>query len=147
MNYIYASLLKDYYNQNSYRIRQRTSIENENNTNFSLWSEAKFESEIIKQFESSLQNKNQLQQQTITDYNEIFIISPDIDAKNYTLYDYLWNEYFDYLKRKNRNWEIKRTVENNAIIEKLYSTTEHFITLSATPFNESNFKRIIELFQ
>ncbi|WP_445710169.1 alpha-2-macroglobulin family protein [Flavobacterium sp.] len=147
LNYIYASLLKDYYNQNSYRIRQRTSIENENNTNFSLWSEAKFESEIIKQFESSLQNKNQLQQQTITDYNEIFIISPDIDAKNYTLYDYLWNEYFDYLKRKNRNWEIKRTVENNAIIEKLYSTTEHFITLSATPFNESNFKRIIELFQ
>ncbi|CAM4057776.1 MULTISPECIES: MG2 domain-containing protein [Flavobacterium] len=147
LNYIYASLLKDYYNQNSYKIRQRTSIENENNANFLLWNEAKFESEIIKQFESSLQNKNQLQQQTITDYNETFIISPDIDGKNYTLYDYLWNEYFDYLKRENRNWEIKRTVENNAIIEKLYSTTEHFITLSATPFNESNFKRIIELFQ
>ncbi|NHN26032.1 TonB-dependent receptor plug domain-containing protein [Flavobacterium jejuense] len=148
LNCIYASILENYYKQNSYtKIRNRTKIENENETNFLLWTSTKFESEIEKAYENTLQNRIILQQQNIIQFKDIFTISPDINAKNYTLYDYLWNELFTYRKNNKNNWEISRTNKNNTFIEKLYANPSTFISTSTDIIYNINFKKTITLLQ
>ncbi|MBA4155154.1 hypothetical protein, partial [Flavobacterium sp.] len=87
LNYIYATLLQNYYNQNSYKIGKRNDLENQKSTDFSTWSTSDFIDEIEKAMENSLQNEKPLRATTINDYKEIFEISPAIDSKNYSLYD------------------------------------------------------------
>ncbi|UOX34124.1 MG2 domain-containing protein [Flavobacterium sediminilitoris] len=148
LNCIYASILEDYYKQNSYtKIKNRTKIENENETNFLLWTSTKFESEIEKAYENTLQNRIILQQQNIIEFKDIFTISPDINAKNYTLYDYLWNELFTYRKNNKNNWEINRTNKNNTFIEKLYANPSTFTSASTDIVYNINFKKTIALLQ
>lgn len=147
LNYTYATLLVKYVAQNRYKINQRTSIENEDESNFLFWSLPKFETEIEKAFENTLKNKSALQQQNITNYKDIFVISPDVDAKNYTLYDFLWNEVLKYRKDKTNTWEIKATATNDHFVEKLYANSTTFLNASTEIINDDNFKKIIQLLQ
>ncbi len=57
LNYVYALIILQYKNQNSYKISQRTAIDKGVSADFLTWSYTDFENEIEKAFANSLNNE------------------------------------------------------------------------------------------
>ena len=106
LNYIYAQLLNKYLIKNSTKIYNRTPIQNNKSQDFLTWSYHDFISEIEKAYEESVKYKLELRQVSVKDYKEIFEISPYLDGKNYSLYDFLSEKYLNYFGSKINFWKI-----------------------------------------
>ncbi|WP_130734215.1 MG2 domain-containing protein [Flavobacterium sp. J27] len=147
LQYIYATILKDYFNKNRYQINKRTPAEKEDETNFQLWSSHKINLEIEKNYLNCISNPPLLQEQNILNYKDILIISPDIDGKNYNLYDLLWNKCIEYYKNNFTTWDIKKSDFEEHKIKKFYAQSDTFIEVSTKEITLPNFKKTIELLQ
>lgn len=147
LNYIYATILKEYYNRNSYQINKRTSLENQKNRDFLTWTSADFTSGIEKAMSQSLQNEKILRATPISLYKEIFDISASTDAKNYNLYDFLVEKSIDHYKPKVNNWQHTSKKVNSNLFEYLYAESKVFIQYKATSLEDENLKKLIKILQ
>ncbi|VXB45986.1 conserved exported hypothetical protein [Flavobacterium sp. 9AF] len=146
-HYIFASFLNEYLSKNRYNTNKTTDVTNDNEANFLLWSVYKLEREIQNHYDYSLTNIPILIQKNILDYKDIFIISPDIDGKNYSLYDFLWNKNFDYFKKDVNYWTIKNTSLDDKTLSSLYAPSPIFIDLPTERITNSAFKKVFILLQ
>ena len=69
--------------------------------------------------------KKSLRATTINDYKEIFEVSPSIDAKNYSLYDFLVKKIWLYYKSKNKKFRTKKTKSD--LFQNLYAESTIFV--------------------
>ncbi|HRZ32504.1 MAG TPA: MG2 domain-containing protein [Flavobacterium sp.] len=144
LNYIYATLLQNYYNQNSYKIGKRNDLENQKSTDFSTWSTSDFIDEIEKAMENSLQNEKSLRATTINDYKEIFEVSPSIDAKNYSLYDFLVEKNMAHYKSKIKNFDQKNKSD---LFQNLYAESTIFVLYNLTLLVDDNLIKLLKILQ
>ncbi|MBC8884171.1 hypothetical protein H9X57_14835 [Flavobacterium piscinae] len=100
LNYIYATILQDYYERYSYTIDERTALANQKSTDFLSWTSIDFTSEIDEKMNACLQDEKLLRATPLESVKEIFEISPSTDAKNYNLYDFLVEKSIEYYKPK-----------------------------------------------
>ncbi|HQV36820.1 MAG TPA: hypothetical protein PLC36_10940, partial [Flavobacterium sp.] len=144
LNYIYATLLQNYYNQNSYKIGKRNDLENQKSTDFSTWSTSDYIDEIEKAMENSLQNEKSLRATTINDYKEIFEVSPSIDAKNYSLYDFLVEKNMAHYKSKIKNFDQKNKSD---LFQNLYAESTIFVLYNLTLLVDDNLIKLLKILQ
>lgn len=147
LNYIYATLLQNYYNQNTYNISKRTDIQLQKNEDFLTWTSSDFTSEIEKAMENSLQNKKSLRATSIEIFKEIFEISPNTDAKNYNLYDFLVEKNIMYYKPKVKSWEHKNKKMESDLFENVYAESTTFINYKLSSLVDENLKKLLGILQ
>ncbi|PZD76992.1 TonB-dependent receptor plug domain-containing protein [Mesonia sp. K7] len=92
-----AESLKDYYNQNSYKIRRRTQTDSPSNQ-FESWSEDDFKERIINYYNLSLSKKEQLIKVPLTQYTPILKYGDNYNKYQSSLYDILADRKIEFLK-------------------------------------------------
>lgn len=140
LNHIYADLLSKFLKKNYSRVSTISAIKNNNNQDYSKWSVQDFKTNILIAYDESIKNKAELRKTTINEYKEIFDISPNINAKEYSLYNFIYSKYLDYLKNIIGN-NIKSKVKNH---ELLFSEGIEFINTNFNIYADSpEFYKII----
>lgn len=94
-----AQLLSTYYQQNRWRIMDRTVLADEeaNAVDFNTWDAQRFAKEIIKHYLLSIENKEALSKIPIREY-AVLLDSVTSEAYRPTLYDFLAFRFLDFLK-------------------------------------------------
>ncbi len=142
--YVYAKILTDYQNANRYQINKRTFVENNKNDDFLTWSAADFRTEIQKCYDELLKNKKELRAISIEDYKDIFEYSSNIDAKNYTLYDFLFEKklkYYNEFTFWNRN-------DKSFDFEKTFNLSPNeFVQIKISDIKDKSIVKFVELLQ
>ena len=72
LQYVYITILEEYYQRNNYNINKRTNLENQKNKDFLTWTEADFNAQIEKNYDNLLSNENELRNTSIEKIKEIF---------------------------------------------------------------------------
>ncbi len=94
LNSLLAQLLQHYYTQNRWQILQRTPIAGNPPADIQTWDAMQFEQSIQKHYQLSLQNQQQLEAVSLSDFNDIL---SDYNTKAWpTLYDLLANRALRY---------------------------------------------------
>lgn len=65
LQYVYITILEEYYQRNNYNINKRTNLENQKNKDFLTWTEADFNAQIEKNYDNLLSNENELRNTSI----------------------------------------------------------------------------------
>lgn len=147
LNYIYATILQNYYNQYSYDISRRTNLSKQKSNDFLTWTSIDFVSEIEKAMDNSLQNEEKLRVTTIESLREIIEISPSTDAKNYNLYDFLVEKSITHFKPKVNSRELKNQKTETDLFENLYAESKKFITYKTSKSENIDLQKFIEILQ
>jgi len=95
-----AQLLSTYYQQNRWRIMDRTTLADEEanaTADFNTWDAQRFAIEIIKHFMLSIENKETLSKISIREY-AVLLDSVTSEAYRPTLYDFLAFRFLDFLQ-------------------------------------------------
>lgn len=95
-----AQLLSTYYQQNRWRIMNRTALADEEanaNIDFNTWDAQRFAKEIIKHYLLSIENKEALSKISIREY-AVLLDSVTSEAYRPTPYDFLAFRFLDFLK-------------------------------------------------
>ena len=94
-----AQLLSTYYQQNRWRIMDRTALSDEeaNAVDFNTWDAQRFAKEIIKHYLLSIENKEALSKIPIREY-AVLLDSVTSETYRPTLYDFLAFRFLDFLK-------------------------------------------------
>ena len=95
-----AQLLSTYYQQNRWRIMNRTALADEEanaNIDFNTWDAQRFAKEIIKHYLLSIENKETLSKIPIREY-AVLLDSVTSEAYRPTLYDFLAFRFLDFLR-------------------------------------------------
>ncbi len=95
-----AEIYSKYYNQNSYKISQRSDLVTQN-TDFTFWGTTKLLEETAYLYQASLTKPKGLQDISLEEYNAI--LTGDQETRKYrpTLYDLLVNRALDYYLSRN----------------------------------------------
>lgn len=99
---ISASQYQQYYNNQRWRIRNRTTTVNFVKDDVNTWSADDFHKKIMEMFTASLSNEAQLQQTKLSGYDAI-IRKGNVRELRPTLYDLLAHRALDYFKSDDRN--------------------------------------------
>ncbi|QDP86482.1 hypothetical protein FNJ88_13310 [Chryseobacterium sp. SNU WT5] len=83
-----GEFFSDYYNQNQWRINQRTNLNNQDFAEIETWSKLDFKNYLAKHFQSLESKKVELQKISMSKYKEIFNLTEDLEYFP-TLFD--WN--------------------------------------------------------
>jgi len=145
--YIYGNILQDYYNAFSYQIKQRTTIAEQKNNDFLTWTSANFEKEIESAFSNCIENEKKLRLITIDSFKEVFEIAPNIDQKNYSLYDFLAEKTVLHYKVKINTQDIRSNNKNNDLFENIYVDSKKFINYKTTHLEDENLKKLLQILQ
>jgi TonB-dependent SusC/RagA subfamily outer membrane receptor len=145
LNYVYGKMLQNYYSGNYYIINKRNKLVIENSNDFYTWTINKFNTEIEKAFEKSVQNEEILFKTKLIEYKDIFDFSLYKSPKTENLYSFLSNEYSTYLKSKLNNWEIKNQINTDDDIRFLFGNSNMFINHSFKKVTNEYLLKIIEL--
>ena len=128
--YILYSILADFQSQylqkNAYRIKDRTSVENDT-ANFQFWSTEKFNSEIITNYQKSLKEKEALKNTNIADYSYLLdtVDTPTIPFSN--TYQLLASPALNYAK--STNYYLTKSSESFKITKKYLIPANKFIAI------------------
>lgn len=144
LNYIYASILSNYYQNNRYVIDTRTDVKNNNSKDFKTWTKNDFQKEISKTFATLLKDEDQLHKTKLTYYEAIIEISPFTDGKSISIYDFLQKKVIDY------HFQNAYSLHNDkykAIFPELIKNSDDFIAIKTDTISDGNLKMIIEIFQ
>ncbi|WP_338378130.1 alpha-2-macroglobulin family protein [uncultured Flavobacterium sp.] len=144
--YIYAKILINYQNANWYQINNRTNLENNKTSNFLTWTTTDFSKEINHCYEEILKNKSELRSTTIDNYNDVFDYSPNVNAKNFTLYDFLYEKTIDFYET-NIYWN--RDVKDGTLLltEKFYAKPSEFAKMKIENKEHIDIIPIFEILQ
>ena len=97
-----AQLLSTYYQQNRWRIMDRTALADEEanaTADFNTWDAQRFAKEIIKHYLLSIENKDALSKIPIKEY-AVLLDSVTSEAYRPTLYDFLAFRFLDFLQNE-----------------------------------------------
>lgn len=144
LNYIYVSILSNYYQNNRYAIDNRTDVKNNNSKDFKTWTKSDFQKEISKTFATLLKNEDQLHKTKLKDFESIFEISPFTDGKSLSVYDFLQKKVIDY---HFQNIYSLHNEKYKAIFPELIKNSDEFVAFKTDTISDGNFKMIIEIFQ
>ena len=147
LQYIYISVLQQYYQRNSYIINERTSLDNQKNKDFLTWSKTDFDFEIEKTYDNILSNEYELRNTSIEKIKVIFDISSSVDIKNYSVYDFLAQKKGDYHKSTINSWKQKKSTDFESEIQIFYETPNSFVKYNAKKLEDDNLKKLITLLQ
>jgi TonB-dependent SusC/RagA subfamily outer membrane receptor len=147
LNYIYATILQDYYKRYSYTIDKRTALANQKSTDFLTWTSIDFTTEIDEKMNACLQDEKLLRATPLESVKEIFEISPSTDAKNYNLYDFLVEKSIEHYKPKIKSWEIRTKKNESDLFENLYAESTTFIDYKLSKIVDENLKRLLGILQ
>jgi TonB-dependent SusC/RagA subfamily outer membrane receptor len=147
LNYIYASILEKYKQKYGYQISQLTPLKNQKSKDFLIWSSADFEKEIEKTYAYCLQDELILKTSFLNNYKDIFEISPSVDAKNFSVYDFLTQKCIAYYKTKIINWNYNNSKPISKDINLLYEEPNLFISQDFSHLKDANLKYLIAIFQ
>ncbi len=90
-----------YFNENRYKIYDRTAVEGADGKDFNTWTADQFEQKISALFRQSLQNPSALQNTPLDKFNAI-ILKGNVRHLRPTLYDLLVFDAIDYYKSSER---------------------------------------------
>lgn len=147
LNYIYASILQDYYKRYSYTIDEKTALANQKSTDFLSWTSIDFTTEIDEKMNACLQDEKLLRDTSLESIKEIFEISPSTDAKNYNLYDFLVEKSIEHYKPKIKSWDIRNKKNESDLFENLYAPSTTFIEYKLSKLVDENLKRLLGILQ
>jgi hypothetical protein len=85
-----------YFQQNHWRIMQRTATEEAPGEDFTTWDLSRLFAEIDRRFQSALENAEQLQQTPIEMFDEFLIRGTQPDRYRPTLYDFIAHEALSF---------------------------------------------------
>lgn len=144
LQYVYATLLERYYQNNNYTISKRTNLKKTDSKDFNTWTSNDFTKEINSAYRNSLKDEKLLRQTNIKEYASIFEISPYTDSKKLSVYDFLFSEL---LNRRFTNLHISYPDRYGKISQELYKRPEEFIQFKTDTLTDQNLKEIVELYQ
>jgi TonB-dependent SusC/RagA subfamily outer membrane receptor len=147
LNYIYVSVLERYVGYFNYQIRQRTPLENQKNKDFLTWNSQDFYNEIDKTYAVILKDEKELRDSFLNTYKDIFEISPSVDAKNFSVYDFLSQKCSTYFKSKISSWKLKNDINYSPNISFFYDESKTFIKYDVKKLEDENLKKLILLLQ
>lgn len=144
LNYIYISILENYYQNFRYSINQRTDLKENNSSDFKTWTQNDFQKEINKTYDNLLKDENKLRATNITNFASILYISPYTDAKNMTVYDFLQpkviKHYLGYLHYLKGKWY-------QDFVPNLIANSEAFVQLKIDSISVSSLKKGLQILQ
>lgn len=147
LNYLYAEILQNYYNQNSYNINQRTDLKDQKSKDFLTWSSKDFNQNIEKAFAEVMKNETLLRETPITTYKEIFEIPAYIDGKNFSLYDFLIDKNLKFYKSKIESWKYRNNSDSKDLFKIVYQDSKVFDQLNIEKLADENLKMFLKLLQ
>ena len=103
-----AELLQQYYQQNQWRIMDRTPIEGSLPTDLNVWDLQTLVRQTLYHYQKSIENVELLSNIPIKDYKDL-LDSLTSEAYRPTLYDFLAFRYLDYLSTSLRNMPVPST--------------------------------------
>ena len=146
LNYIYATILEKYKQKYSYQISKLTPLKNQKSKDFLIWSSSDFEKEIEKTYALCLEDEEILRTSFLKSYKDIFEISHAVDAKNFSIYDFISQKCIAYYKTKLNN-----KYSNNALvypkdITSFYEESNVFLLQNYDAINEKELKNLVRIF-
>ena len=147
LHYIYINILEQYVARNSYIIRRRAELENQKNTDFLTWTSRDFDNEIEKHYNQLLVNEKELRKTSLEEFKDIFDISPSVDDKNYSIYDFLTQKSCRYYKSKISSWRQKDSNNFESDLNHFYEIPSLFITYDFKKLEDLNLQKLISILQ
>lgn len=92
-----GEFFNDYYNENQWKINQRTNINNQDLSQIETWSKLDFKNYLTENFKKSTEKKSELQKVSMSKYKEIFENNDDLEYFP-TLFDWNSTKEIDFLK-------------------------------------------------
>lgn len=147
LRYIYIEMLVEY--QSNYRnnVNQRTPVKDQKNQNFLTWTALDFYNEIDSNYSKLLESESDLRAVSVASFKEIFEISSNVDAKNLSIYDFLFEKSSLYFQSKINSLI---TNKNTFKIEDLgifYAEPKIFHQSNVSLINDQNFQRLVKLWK
>lgn len=143
-----AELIQNYYNQNQWKILQRTTVLDPTSGDIQTWDAMQFEQAINKQYQLSLDNKHRLEALPLNDFQTILTDEKTNDNQLWpTLYDLLANRALLYFTES--NGDFKQAPEPQFVANNPYfSQASVFTNLSIdTKLLGENHAQVLGLFQ
>lgn len=147
LNYIYATILEKYYQKFSYQISKLTPLKNQKSKDFLIWSSSDFEKEIEKTYFLCLEDEEILRATFLNSYRDIFEISHAVDAKNFSMYDFISQKCIAYYKTKLNNKHWNKTLVYPTNITPFYEESDVFLLQNADAINEKELKNLVRILQ
>lgn len=126
LNSIYAQLLEKIYNKNAMRISNIKTVKDYSKNDYRQWSKEIFRKEIDIAYTESLNNPEILYNTPLTDFDAIIDFSPALRNSKRSLYDFLAEQYLDYLWN---NADVGYHSYFTKNISSLFGSTEAFLAL------------------
>ncbi|MDR7209065.1 TonB-dependent receptor plug domain-containing protein [Flavobacterium piscis] len=145
LNLVYAKCLDDYYNRNSYQIRQKTNT-TFLDENFLTWTDTIFKNQIDTALKQTLSNEKKLKATLLSQYEPVFDYFTLEKFKDENLFDYLLKENIKFYTHKIQHWQIQKN-DFNTIKDALLGKPKDFTKLNFGFVTESNLKKTLSLFQ
>ncbi|MGB0930481.1 MAG: alpha-2-macroglobulin family protein, partial [Chitinophagales bacterium] len=130
---IQANLYWQYYQQNRYKILNRTEIADTKPDDFQTWDANTLIAEVIELYQASLKNKELLQKTKIETFKDILVGNDKGKAKKYrpTLYDLLAHDALDFFMNSQSN--ITKAADQFQITQKqAFDPTRDFVNFNFT---------------
>jgi TonB-dependent SusC/RagA subfamily outer membrane receptor len=147
LQYVYINILEQYYLRNNYNINKRTNLENQKNKDFLNWTEADFKVQIEKNYNQLLLNENDLRSVNLDKFKDIFDISPSVDDKNYSIYEFLSQKSCNYYKSRIVSWRLKKSTDFENEIKIFYTNPNSFVNFDSKKLEDENLRKLISIFQ
>jgi len=141
---ITAEVYQSYYQDNQWKILERTTTEKFDNPDFKYWDAKHFEEKINEHYFLSLQPAQDLQQVSIEDFKEILEYRKETTPLRPTLYDFLAFRALRYFKQ---NTFSQTDAASQALFENenYFARTRDFVAIDFP--SETNKDKVIKLFQ
>ena len=94
-----GQFLDEYYNENRYRLRQRTEVADETPKDFKEWDDKTLKKRMRHEYLQSLHNAETLQAIPISDWKTLFDLKDFTPYSHFTLYDILAQRYLKAIKQ------------------------------------------------
>lgn len=140
---ILGEMYSNYYQNNYWKINQRTEIQEKTSDDFRFWTQNIFQTKIDELFLNSLKEENLLKKESIEKWS--FLLHEVLDTRELrpTLYDFLAHRTIDHFKIENNTYDAEYEEFKKSKISEIYSNLISFHisknNLSAAAYNELEF--------
>lgn len=126
LNSLYAQILEKIYTKNTSQIRSIRNIKEYPRDDYRQWGAENFKKEINIVYTKSLENSEILYNTPLTNFNAIIDFAPALIHSKRSLYDFLAEQYLDYLWN---NTNIKYHSYFTENLSSLFGNSEQFLAL------------------
>ncbi len=144
---VLGNLYWQYYQQNRWRVQNRTPLYDEKNTDIEVWDLKRIVKEVISEFDQSIENQHKLGKFTVDTYNDILGGDDELRHLRPTLLDLLAHRALDIYK--NSEVSVISPVDEFSISDKVYfGSPKEFIEYKVETTDSLSVKyKAVKLFQ